>query len=686
MRFGHFDDLTREYCLDRPDTPQPWSTFLGSDRFGGFVNQHGGGYCLPGSATAARLIAPVSGRPVYLRDQESGDYWSATWQPVGKPLSGFRTSTRFGPGALVAASEWRALQSELVYFVPVDAEFEVWWLRLGNSGVRRRHLTVFACMEFEATGGFAGTHWIDECVAVLPGGKNGVAAVAGKSGWWMTMLGGKPAGFDGDRQRFRGLYRGAHNPEVVERGHCTGSAGYAECVCAALAREVVLEPGGATEVSVLVGPGDASAEGAAARAAFARPGRALRARARVRSRWRSWLDRLRVHTPDPEFDRLCNDWGAVGAVVAAERAAVPSLAEDSLGALTLRPECIAGRLAQAIVAEAVTPVEATAFALAVEALLGETGDRAWATALLPRVAQALAGAQQDVSAANSVVWCGWHRVAEMSRLLGLTDLRGQAMAALGTRKRVWDGGATGRLTLDPIVWDLLAGRLDGVGARRAFAALEERLGTAEGFISQERPATEPIRSNPAGWVSPGFGSNAGIQIASQARLAWAATQLGEGDRAFALVQSASPLRHNDVAEIRELEPFAYGSDIHSAFSPRPGLGGGPWTSAAASWMRYVIERQVLGLRPELAGLRIDPCLPAAWTGFQARRVFRGARVHLDVRAPGGGGHGVAALRIDGETVSGNLLPIDRLGSAVKVVAVIEERVSPPSADPHLARR
>ena len=94
MQYGHFDDAAREYVIDRPDTPRPWSNYLGSTEYGAIITNNAGGYSFFRSAAGSRFLrlrsnsVPLDqpGRYFYLRDGESGDYWCASWQPVGKPL------------------------------------------------------------------------------------------------------------------------------------------------------------------------------------------------------------------------------------------------------------------------------------------------------------------------------------------------------------------------------------------------------------------------------------------------------------------------------------------------------------------------------------------------------------------------------------------------------------------------
>ena len=104
MRYGHFDDAAKEYVIERPDTPRPWSNYLGSRKYGGIITNDAGGYSFTRSPAEGRILrfrynsVPLDqpGRYFYLRDRESGDFWSSSWQPVGKPLEKYQSTCRFG--------------------------------------------------------------------------------------------------------------------------------------------------------------------------------------------------------------------------------------------------------------------------------------------------------------------------------------------------------------------------------------------------------------------------------------------------------------------------------------------------------------------------------------------------------------------------------------------------------------
>ena len=93
MQYGYFDDLNNEYVITRPDTPASWSNYLGSPEYGAIITNNASGYGFYKSGARGRFLRlnfnsiPMDqpGRYFYLRDNDDGDYWSASWQPVGKP-------------------------------------------------------------------------------------------------------------------------------------------------------------------------------------------------------------------------------------------------------------------------------------------------------------------------------------------------------------------------------------------------------------------------------------------------------------------------------------------------------------------------------------------------------------------------------------------------------------------------
>jgi cellobiose phosphorylase len=113
-----------------------------------------------------------------------------------------------------------------------------------------------------------------------------------------------------------------------------------------------------------------------------------------------------------------------------------------------------------------------------------------------------------------------------------------------------------------------------------------------------------------------------------------------------------------------------GQTTYSTYSPRPGNTRTSWLTGAAAWSYWSATQYVLGLRPELDGLRIDPCIPSTWPGFQATRQFRGQVVEIEVRNPDGICRGVKSITLNGEPLPDNLLPAGRLAGHNRVEVVL----------------
>jgi cellobiose phosphorylase len=158
MQFGHFDDDAKEYVITRPDTPRAWSNYLGSLDYGAIITNNAGGYSFYKSALTSRFLrmrpnsVPMDqpGRYFYLRDAETGDYWSSSWQPVGKPLSKYKSVCRHGTAYTIITSRYAGIETESTYFVPLGQAFEYWRLRVTNKSRKVRRLSVFTYCEMSS--------------------------------------------------------------------------------------------------------------------------------------------------------------------------------------------------------------------------------------------------------------------------------------------------------------------------------------------------------------------------------------------------------------------------------------------------------------------------------------------------------------------------------------------------------
>ena len=154
MKFGRFDDTRREYVITRPDTPLPWINYLGSEDYLGLISNTAGGYSFYQDARLRRLTryrynnAPldVGGRYIYVRDDDSGSYWSPSWQPVGGEVEDY--SCRHGMGYSVIGSRTAGIRTETTYFVPIGETLEIWHARITNERDTPVQLSLFSAVEW----------------------------------------------------------------------------------------------------------------------------------------------------------------------------------------------------------------------------------------------------------------------------------------------------------------------------------------------------------------------------------------------------------------------------------------------------------------------------------------------------------------------------------------------------------
>src|SRR5699024_6889411 len=120
------------YVIEQPNTPAPWVNYLGSPAYGAIISNNAGGYSFAKSGAHGRILRYVfnqfdqPGRYLYLRDNATGDYWSASWQPVGKDLKDYHCECRHGMGYTRMPATYAGIRSEAVYYVPLDSTHEVW--------------------------------------------------------------------------------------------------------------------------------------------------------------------------------------------------------------------------------------------------------------------------------------------------------------------------------------------------------------------------------------------------------------------------------------------------------------------------------------------------------------------------------------------------------------------------------
>jgi cellobiose phosphorylase len=229
----------------------------------------------------------------------------------------------------------------------------------------------------------------------------------------------------------------------------------------------------------------------------------------------------------------------------------------------------------------------------------------------------------------------------------------------------------GQVYLNTQAWSVISGAATPEQAARCMQTVQERLATPYGLMLSAPPFVKtPIDVMRAVVFNPGVKENAGIFNHTQGWGVMAECILAHGDRAYAYYRASMPAAYHDRAEVRQIEPYVQGQTTYSIYSPRPGNARTAWLTGAAAWAYYSATQYILGLRPELDGLRIDPCIPSTWNGFKATRRFRGCVIQIEVKNPERVCRGVKSLALNGERLTGNLVPADSLEGHNRVEVVL----------------
>ena len=323
--YGYFDESAREYVITRPDTPTPWINYIGEGRYGGIISNTAGGYSFDRDPRNRRVTRyrynsiPVDqpGRYVYLRDQDSGEYWSPTTRPTKRVLDSYEC--RHGAGYTKISSSLNGIAAEILYFVPLTpvdepAPCELWVMKVRNTGSTPRRLRSFSYAEFSFADAFndlTNLDWAQHIV--FSSCENGVIKVATKFKplTYFFASSETPAGYTCDREDFIGNGRDLADPIVVETGTPSNAPSPRGNSIGSLTHDIVLAPGEEHQIVYIMGPTDQQGEIAAVVARYADPANVASAYAALRADWDAYLSRFTVETPDADTNAMLNFWNQV---------------------------------------------------------------------------------------------------------------------------------------------------------------------------------------------------------------------------------------------------------------------------------------------------------------------------------------------------------------------------------------
>ncbi|MDR0680426.1 MAG: hypothetical protein LBG15_01040 [Dysgonamonadaceae bacterium] len=795
MQYGYFDDARKEYVITRPDTPKSWSNYLGDTHYGAIITQNAGGYSFFRSSVQGRYLrmsfnkvpSDQPGRFVYLHDRKTKDFWSASWQPVGKPLNVYKSECRHGTAYTVITSEYDKIKTESLYFVPKGRTFEVWRIRITNNDRQKRSLRVFTYVEFASNwnmnddqNNLQYTQYIIQTAykdgfidhvnnPYLPEDPEHFQNKDQCRHSFIGVVGQPVTGFDSDRDRFIGNYHTYANPVSVVNGMCQNTITEGDNGCGSLQVDVDLNPGETKEFTVVLGIGKADVEGKIAADAVATSEKVQAEYQKVVDYWQERIEGLTAETPDPAFNSMINMWNPFNNLITYSWSRAASLIysgerdgmgyrdtiQDMLGIIHNIPDEITERLELMITGQNSNggampvvkpfdhrpgnemPTPENEFRSddclwlfnTIPAYVKETGDLNYYNKRLPYSDKGEGTVLEHLRKAIrfNLDRCGKHNLpcglkADWNDCLVLGEKGESVFVAMQLRytltvyieicthlnkpeeivwaektlkqltedieKAAWDGQwyvraikedgyvfgtkdvEEGKIWLNPQSWAVISGQATGEKAEIMMNLVEKYLATDYGLTlcnpPYEHTETSVIK---APLFIKGMKENAAVFQHTQGWGIMADCILGHGTRAYKNYRNYLPAAYNDRAEVRQIEPYVYAQTTCSNYNSRAGQSRCPWLSGTASWAYYTAAQYILGIRPDYAGLTIDPCIPR-WERFTVNRRFRGKRMKIRVENPEKIEKGVKSITLNGKTIEGNTIPFEQMKEVNDVVVVM----------------
>lgn len=331
MKYGYFDDKSREYVITEPRTPWPWINYLGNKDFFSLISNSAGGYSFYKDAKFRRLTRyryngvpmDAGGRYFYIKDGDT--IWNPGWKPTKTPLDSYEC--RHGMNYTVIKGAKNGLEARVLFFVPLDTHAEIAKLTLTNNTDRPKSVKLFSFIEWCLWNAATDMENFQRNFST------GEVEIDGSTIYHKTeykerrnhyafyTVNTPVDGFDTDRETFIGLYNGFDEPEAVIEGRPRNSVAHGWSPIASHYLEITLAPGESRDYVFMLGyvenPQDEKWESKGvidktrARrmiAEFDTPEKVDKAFGELREYWDNLLGRFSLSSGDSRLDRMVNIW------------------------------------------------------------------------------------------------------------------------------------------------------------------------------------------------------------------------------------------------------------------------------------------------------------------------------------------------------------------------------------------
>ncbi len=354
MKYGHFDDINREYVITQYRTPWPWINYLGNKDFFSIISNTAGGYSFYRDARLRRLTrfrynnVPLDDGGKYFYINDNGSVWSPGWKPVKTEVDDY--SCRHGMGYTVIGAEKDNLRAEMLFFVPVGDTCEVQCITLRNNGKLPRRFLLFSFVEWCLWNAH------DDQTNFQRNFSTGEVEVEDgviyhkteyrerRNHYAFYSVNNGIAGFDTDREAFLGMYNGFDRPDAVFSGKPRNSFARGWSPVGSHCLEVSLEPGEEKNYVFVLGyienpdsekfiaPKVINKSRAKAMIERYDTGSKVDAAFReLKEYWDRQLSAISLDHPDPRLSRMVNIWNPYQCMVTYNMSRSASYFESGIG-------------------------------------------------------------------------------------------------------------------------------------------------------------------------------------------------------------------------------------------------------------------------------------------------------------------------------------------------------------------
>ena len=354
MKFGHFDDKSREYVITEPKTPYPWINYLGNKDFFGLISNTSGGYCFYKDAKLLRLTryrynnVPTDDGGIYFYINEGGNVFNPGWKPCKADYENYEC--RHGLGYSVISSTVNGLCAEQTSFVPLETTAEVHRLKFTNKTENDKEFTVYSFVEFclwdanDDTTNFQRNFSTGEVEVIGSTIYHKTEYRERRNHYAVFSCNEEIDGFDTDRESFIGLYNGFDKPDVVFENKSKNSVASGWSPIGSHSKKITLKAGETKSLVFVLGycenPKDDKWE--AQDVINKKPANELLAKfktdddvenalAELKAYWNNLLSTYSVKSSDEKLDRMVNIWNQYQCMVTFNMSRSASYFESGIG-------------------------------------------------------------------------------------------------------------------------------------------------------------------------------------------------------------------------------------------------------------------------------------------------------------------------------------------------------------------